>query len=118
MTKEEKYLAILPRLRALLAGETDEVARMSNMAAVLHSVSSDPGGPGFIVWHHRRNWYSARSKGRWPACASPRAGECAAHHGTKNEQSSSLTSNYFRATSPAQAKAEARSLCHAGNVAG
>ena len=37
MTKEEKYLAILPRLRALLAGETDEVARMSNMAAVLHS---------------------------------------------------------------------------------
>ncbi len=36
MTKEEKYLAIQPRIRALLAGETDEVARMSNMAAALH----------------------------------------------------------------------------------
>lgn len=37
MTKEEKYLAILPRIRALLAGETDEIARMSNIAAMLHS---------------------------------------------------------------------------------
>ncbi len=37
MTKEEKYLALLPRLRALLAGETDEIARMSNIAATLHN---------------------------------------------------------------------------------
>lgn len=37
MTKEEKYIALLPRLRALLAGETDEIARMSNIAATLHS---------------------------------------------------------------------------------
>lgn len=36
MTKEEKYLAILPRIQALLAGETDEIARMSNIAAALH----------------------------------------------------------------------------------
>lgn len=28
MTKEEKYLAILPRIQALLVGETDEIARM------------------------------------------------------------------------------------------
>ncbi len=37
MTKEEKYLALLPRIQALLVGETDEIARMSNMAAALHS---------------------------------------------------------------------------------
>lgn len=37
MTKEEKYLALLPRIRALLAGETDEITRMSNIAAMLHS---------------------------------------------------------------------------------
>ena len=36
MTKEEKYLALLPLVQALLAGETDEVARMSNIAAALH----------------------------------------------------------------------------------
>lgn len=37
MTKEEKYLALLPRIRTLLAGETDEIAGMSNIAAMLHS---------------------------------------------------------------------------------
>ncbi len=37
MTKEEKYIALLPRIRTLLAGETDEIAGMSNIAAMLHS---------------------------------------------------------------------------------
>ena len=37
MTKEEKYLALLPQIHALLAGETDEVARMSNIVAMLNS---------------------------------------------------------------------------------
>lgn len=37
MTKEEKYLALLPQIQALLAGETDEVARMSNIVAMLNS---------------------------------------------------------------------------------
>lgn len=36
MSKEEKYLALLPQIQALLDGETDEVARMSNIAAMLH----------------------------------------------------------------------------------
>ena len=36
LTKEEKYLALLPQLESLLDGETDPVARMSNMAALLH----------------------------------------------------------------------------------
>ncbi len=34
-TKEEQYVALLPQLRALLDGETDEIANMANMAAAL-----------------------------------------------------------------------------------
>ena len=36
MTKEEKYLTIVPQIQALMAGETDEIAKMANMVAVLH----------------------------------------------------------------------------------
>ena len=36
MNKEEKYRALLPQVRALVEGETDEVARMANVAALLH----------------------------------------------------------------------------------
>lgn len=36
MTKEEKYRALLPQVRALMEGEEDMIARMANMAALLH----------------------------------------------------------------------------------
>ena len=36
MNKEEKYRALLPQVRALVEGETDAVARMANVAALLH----------------------------------------------------------------------------------
>ena len=36
MTKEEKYQSVLPQIQALMAGETDEIAKMANMVAVLH----------------------------------------------------------------------------------
>ena len=36
MTKEEKYQALLPKLHALHAGEEDPIARMANLAALLH----------------------------------------------------------------------------------
>ena len=36
MTKEEKYQALLPQIRSLLSGEADTIARMSNLAAMLH----------------------------------------------------------------------------------
>jgi methionine-S-sulfoxide reductase len=36
LTKEEKYLALLPQLESLLEGEPDPVARMANLAALLH----------------------------------------------------------------------------------
>ena len=36
MTKEEKYQALLPQVQGLLSGETDPVANMSNLVALLH----------------------------------------------------------------------------------
>lgn len=37
MTKEEQYKEIIPQIQALVAGETDLIANMANIAAVLHS---------------------------------------------------------------------------------
>lgn len=34
-TKEERYVALLPQLKGLLSGETDEVANLANVAAAL-----------------------------------------------------------------------------------
>ena len=36
MTKEEKYAAVLPQVKALCEGETDIIAKMANVAALLH----------------------------------------------------------------------------------
>ena len=37
MTKEEKYQEIIPQIKALVAGETDIIANMANIVAVLHN---------------------------------------------------------------------------------
>ena len=37
MIKEERYEELLPRAQALLEGEDDLIARMANLAALLHS---------------------------------------------------------------------------------
>lgn len=36
MTKQETYQSILPQIESLVAGETDMIAKMANVAAVLH----------------------------------------------------------------------------------
>lgn len=36
MSKVDKYVALIPQIQSVLSGETDEIARMSNMAALLH----------------------------------------------------------------------------------
>ena len=36
MTKEEKYQEIIPQIQSLIAGETDLISNMANIAAVLH----------------------------------------------------------------------------------
>lgn len=37
MTKEEKYAALLPAVHSLMSDEKDEIARMANLAALLHN---------------------------------------------------------------------------------
>lgn len=37
MTKAEKYVALLPQVKALCEGETDMIAKMANVSALLHS---------------------------------------------------------------------------------
>lgn len=37
MTKEEKYAALLPAVRSLMSDEPDGIARMANLAAMLHN---------------------------------------------------------------------------------
>ena len=36
MNKEEKYVALLPQVKALCEGETDMIAKMANVSALLH----------------------------------------------------------------------------------
>lgn len=36
MSKEETYIALLPQIESVLRGETDTIARMANVAAMLH----------------------------------------------------------------------------------
>lgn len=36
MTKQETYKSILPQIESLVAGETDMIAKMGNVAALLH----------------------------------------------------------------------------------
>ena len=36
MSKEEKYQTVLPQIQALITGENDDIAKMANIAAVLH----------------------------------------------------------------------------------
>ena len=37
MTKEEHYKSLLPQVKSLCEGETDMIAKMANVAALLHS---------------------------------------------------------------------------------
>ena len=40
MSKQETYQALLPQIESLVAGETDEIANMANVAAALHETFS------------------------------------------------------------------------------
>ena len=37
MTKEDRYIALLPQVKALCEGEADMIAKMANVCALLHS---------------------------------------------------------------------------------
>ena len=53
MTKQEKYQTLLPQIEALVAGETDAIANMANVAAALHEA--------FGFWW--TGFYQVRSEG-------------------------------------------------------
>lgn len=35
-TKQERYEALLPQVKAVMSGKTDDIANMANVAAMLH----------------------------------------------------------------------------------
>ena len=49
MTKQEHYEEVLPQVRSLINGETDEVSVMANVVAVLHQTFDDFFWTGFYL---------------------------------------------------------------------
>ena len=47
MSKVEEYAALIPRIQSVLSGETDEIARMSNIAALI--IGTNLGGLGTLI---------------------------------------------------------------------
>ena len=107
MSKVDKYVALIPRIQSVLSGETDEIARMSNMAALLHFEF------GFW-WTGFYRVVSADELVLGPfqgpvACTRIKKGrESAALHGERTAHLSSLMLSSFPDTSRVQAKAGAR----------
>ena len=46
MTKEEHYNSLLPQVKALCEGETDLIAKMANVAALLHMAKASAAQHG------------------------------------------------------------------------
>ena len=107
MSKIDKYVALIPRIQSVLSGETDEIAKMSNMAAMLHFEF------GFW-WTGVYRVVSADElvlgpfQGLWPVLELRKAGKSAALHGERSARLLSLMSSSFQDISPVQAKAGAR----------
>jgi len=49
MTKKEKYEELLPQIRSLISGETEEMSVLANVAAVLHETFDDFFWTGFYL---------------------------------------------------------------------
>ncbi|WP_101844683.1 GAF domain-containing protein [Halobacillus sp. Marseille-P3879] len=49
-TKEEQYQLLIKQLDALLDGESDEIANLSNASALLNQFLEDVNWVGFYVW--------------------------------------------------------------------
>ena len=87
--KETLYKELIPQAESLLEGETDEIACMANLAALLHRAfgvsrrMSHRGGAqaGFVGEDA-----AGRSKGLWPVSISHTGGESAARPGSGTRQ--------------------------------
>lgn len=49
MTKKETYEEVIPQIRSLISGETDEISVMGNVAAVLHTTFDEFFWTGFYL---------------------------------------------------------------------
>ena len=49
MTKKETYEEVIPQIRSLISGETDEISVMANVAAVLHTTFDEFFWTGFYL---------------------------------------------------------------------
>ena len=49
MTKKETYEEVIPQIRSLISGETDEISVMANVAAVLHTPFDEFFWTGFYL---------------------------------------------------------------------
>ena len=73
-TKQERYEALLPQIKAVVEEEADLIANMANLAAMLHETSAFGGQASIAL--KARSWCLVPSKVRWLALASERVGEC------------------------------------------
>ena len=100
LDKIEKYRLLTEQIRALIDGETDSIAVMSNICAAIHETMRFfwTGFYRVIV-----SWFWGRSKGLWPVCTSASDVVCAARHGSSARQSLCLTLSSSPVTSPVAA---------------
>ncbi|MFG6116642.1 GAF domain-containing protein [Halobacillus sp. MO56] len=54
-TREENYQLLIKQLAALLEGETDQIANLSNASALLNHFLADVNWVGFYIWKQEEN---------------------------------------------------------------
>ena len=89
--KDEKYATLFPQIQSVIEDEPDLIARMANVAAMLHEtfrfwwtgfyrVVDTPKQPNDQTTN---NWYLVRFKGHWLAPAFVEGVGCVARHGIR-----------------------------------
>ncbi|WP_028783474.1 GAF domain-containing protein [Thalassobacillus devorans] len=54
-TREENYQLLIKQLAALLEGETDQIANLSNASSLLNQFLADVNWVGFYIWKQEEN---------------------------------------------------------------
>ena len=100
--KEEKYATLFPQIQSVIEDEPDLIARMANVAAMLHEtfrfwwagfyrVVDTPKQPNDQTTKQpndqtTNNWYLVHFKGHWLAPAFVEGVGCVARHGTRTQR--------------------------------
>ncbi|SEA47982.1 GAF domain-containing protein [Thalassobacillus cyri] len=67
-TREENYQLLIKQLAALLEGETDQIANLSNASALLNQFLADVNWVGFYIWKEEENQLVLGPFQGLPAC--------------------------------------------------